>query len=118
MVMKKTFTLNRSGELTVYNKSLNQCGTIGHNNYDYYVRLKCSDKLNREGFVIDHHIIDNNIRAITEIKSCELLCKKIESLVAKILKDNGIKPLYIYIRVRARQPESLNYAFMEYEIEY
>jgi hypothetical protein len=54
---RSIFTLNRNGELFISHPSNNQCKSVGHKRYEYNVKIKCADKLDKDGFLIDQLII-------------------------------------------------------------
>lgn len=92
-----TFTLNRTGNFTLKNKSKNQCRAIGHEIFSYHVLLNVKPVLDKQGFIVDHEVINKAVqRAVNKATSCELLClhicKEIESTLKKMKKDfNSIK---------------------------
>lgn len=55
------------------NTSHNQCKGVGHSQYSYQVRVTVSDKLDKDGFIIDHQDIHNAVDGVfkSKMSSCE-----------------------------------------------
>ena len=110
------------GVCEALNSSANQCKDIGHSNYSYQVRVTVGDKLDKDGFIIDHQDIHDAVDRVFKGKmtSCEKLGLKVAKEVAKATKAHGCNLKEVYVKIHP-VPESGSgdvMAFMEVIHEY
>jgi hypothetical protein len=106
------FIMNRSGLFDLFNKSTNQCKAIGHRIFSYSVRITAGDKLDKDGFIIDHQIIDNLIQSDVEANSCELIAKSIAISLNELLISEDVAVIEIHVVIKPIGPNV--HAYMEY----
>jgi hypothetical protein len=118
--MLQRFTLNRAGIVRLAKPSNNQCKVKGHGDYEYFVRITTSTRLDRDKFIIDHAHIHIRIAAIFAKKStsCEELCLLVEEGLRTLLLGHGVGLVKLHIRLKPLSVEEETKAYMELETEY
>jgi hypothetical protein len=114
--MQETFTLNRTGKFKLLKTSSNQCRQKGHQAYEYHIQLVVkSNTLDKQGFIVDHVVIDDAVQKVTKkATSCELLCKRICKGIEQSLSKRNLKFKSIHVQVKAT-PNPL--AWMEFTMK-
>lgn len=119
---KTKLVINRSGFCEAKRKSKNQCKDIGHTKYSYNIKVTVKDKLDEEGFVIDHQDIHNAVEKVFKGKmnSCEKLGLKIAESVEKAVENHGsiLQEIHVMIKPIPETPDDKVSAFMEVVKEY
>lgn len=114
--------INRKGVCKATNSSHNQCKDVGHSMYTYHVRVTVGDRLDKDGFIIDHQDIHEAVDRVFkgQMSSCEKLGLKVAKSVAKATKAHGcdLKEVYVKIHPQSEDPQEEIMAFMEIIHEY
>ena len=115
--MKTTYTVNRKGNIKTNLVSGNQCKDVGHTSYKYEAKVTVSDKLDKDGFVIDHSEIHNAVEHVFKNKmtSCEKLALSCAKRIIKMCKKHGCVVLDVYVKIMPVGKDVM--AFMEVNIK-
>ena len=89
----KYFSMKRWGTFVPENMTSNQCGKEGVTDYEYTIVCVLEDKLDNNGFCIDHSEIDSAIAKAKIQGSCEEMQKIIHKVVKKKLKKSNVRLL-------------------------
>ena len=121
--MAKKLTINRKGICTANHKSNNQCKDVGHGKYEYLVSVTVGDKLDENGFIIDHIELHKIVECVFKkgVSSCEEIGLKIIDAVAKATKKHGCELKQVYVKIQPMMPEGSSEeakAFMEISENY
>jgi len=110
-------TINRTGVVETQSTTPNQCKERGHQEYKYKVRVKCSPKLDKKSFLIDHVEIHKRVTKTFEfMDSCEVLCMRVASEVVSMMTKHGCIVREVYVKVKPILDNGQKpLAFMEYE---
>lgn len=110
--------LNRRGVCKVKSSSKNQCKAVGHEFYEYSLKLTCLPKLDKDGFIIDHTTVHKAVECVFNkgATSCEQLIMAMADSVEQTCKNHKAKAVKVYIKLwpkMAGKEEVM--AFMELE---
>ena len=89
----KHFSMKRWGTFIPENMTSNQCGQEGIKDYEYTIVCVLEDKLDCNGFCIDHADLDKAISNAKIQGSCEEMQRIIYKAVTKTLKKKDIQLL-------------------------
>ncbi len=96
--------ITRKGVLNVKGKSTsNQCAKEKHEIYEYELKVlfKKSVKLNQNGWIIDHQLLDDAVQK-TVVNSCEIMSKKILDNVESVLSSNNLVCVGIKLKIQPK----------------
>lgn len=96
--------LTRKGVLTHEGFVDNKCRSSEWNTFHYEVKIimdKSTD-LDSDGFIVDHHLINKQIKEELEIRSCELVCDDIIDVVKVFLKEKELLKNVIAIKAQVK----------------
>lgn len=113
-----TYHINRTGVFVTNKEAYNQCKDVGHTRYGYDIRVTTGDKLDDDGFIINHADIHNaGQKLFTKgIASCELMCRDIALAVAKACRKHGCVVHKVYVKIKPEGSDVM--AYMETELNY
>lgn len=116
--MKTIITLSRNGIFHCSKKVPNQCKSIGHDKYKYWVALKCENKLDEDGFIIDQLEVNSLIVMDLQLKS--MSCEQYAQRIAEILLDEcnrrKIVLYHLYVKVAPIALKQVLRAFVELDM--
>jgi 6-pyruvoyl-tetrahydropterin synthase len=103
----RELTLLKNSNVKTTMSAPNQCKDEGHGSYDYEIKVTATEKLDDEGFIIDHTLLHKDIEwvAQNEMGSCEELCQRMEAKIAKTLNQHGVEFKSIDLMIK---PEGSN----------
>lgn len=94
------FIMRRKGEFELTSDSHNQCKEGGHRKFKYKVKLEAQNRLDSDGFIVDHEVIDQMIQSeIKNADSCENIAKTITYGLIDLLSEEGVEIINLSVRV-------------------
>lgn len=111
-------TINRTGTLIAPSHPDNQCKTVGHESYSYEARVRCSAKLDAQGFVIDHEQVhEAATKAFADhFGSCEQVALAMCRGIAAACDAHGSELIRVEVDLRPIGPDVAAYMKAELEI--
>lgn len=108
-------TLHRNGIFQCTNRAPNQCKSIGHTKYKYWVALTCKNELDSEGFIIDQIELHSLIVSELQLKSmsCEEYALKISQIIQDECNRRDIDLYHLYTKVAPVANKQVLRAFIE-----
>lgn len=95
----QTFTMTKTGKLTLDGSSPNQCKKQGHKKFNWEVECVCGSKLDRQSFLIDNSEIDKAVSKAVASVSCEVLCLFITNHISSLLNSHGCQVKSIKVSI-------------------
>jgi hypothetical protein len=87
----KTLTLIKNSTVETDMSTYNQCKAVAHKAYEYQIEVTTTDKLDSDGWIIDHSVIHDVIKNVIQNRmgSCEELSIRSLDDVARKLNEHG-----------------------------
>jgi hypothetical protein len=95
-------TISKSPERNTFQKNsyINQCKEEGHKAFKYKLKIETSSTLDKDGFIIEHSILDEMIQSeIKKADSCENIAKQIAVNLIDLLSSENISVFKISVKV-------------------
>lgn len=94
------FRMIRRGKFELNYSSENQCKDVGHKNYSYICECTFPDRLDENGFIIDHNVINESIQDSVKSTSCEEIVAIVVNNLVELFDEENIKFNKIVFRVK------------------
>jgi hypothetical protein len=94
--------LRRKSKVSCLAVAKNQCKDVAHKEYEYDVKIKAKDKLNEDGFLVDHQDIEKAMIFVfkNHVGSCEEIAIAASTQIEDLCACLGIAWKKISVTIR------------------
>jgi hypothetical protein len=94
--------LHKHSTIHCTKSAMNQCKEVGFKDYNYELDVLAKEKLDRDGFIIDHSALHEEVKAQFDerVGSCEQLCIRCADAIERILTLHGSAWRQIHFKLK------------------
>lgn len=112
--MEQVYLMHRRGKFKPFQHTSNQCKGKYHSEYHYHIMFLCNVKLDKNGFLLDHQLIDDAIQDIQLSGSCEEMHLTLKDCFDEVMKKSKLKRNVLAYKAIISPTIPNGVAYMEY----